>query len=163
MLSVFSKEEKHVVVLIGDNTSTNLVSFHHFGRLFVGSNGHRFNLAVKDFLSKRQFIVEKVQRHMKRISYLIPATLLRQFTTQTAKKNNIARWSSTYLMLLRYSQVREHVPRVDNADVMELLLCDDKTKKLKNWYAFWAPYIQLLWSRSPKGRLFWIHKTCLIV
>lgn len=74
---VFGKEKKHSVALFKDNTSTNRVCSLHFGRFFVERSSHHFKLADKYLLSERQLIIKKRPWLVKRISYSIPAALLK--------------------------------------------------------------------------------------
>lgn len=68
---------------------------------------------------------------MERLLYSIPAALLRGFTTLAAQTDSITRWSSIYHMVLKYSEIREHVSKVEHADVKERLLCDDENQKVE--------------------------------
>ncbi len=52
VLSTFKKSFDNVAVLVGDNCNTNKALADKAGKLFVGCASHRFNLAMKDKLSR---------------------------------------------------------------------------------------------------------------
>lgn len=91
VLSVYGKTMQNVVAVVGDNCNTNRAMSRRIGPIFVGCYSHRFNLAVRDLLSKYKKVTSKVQQVMKKLSYSIPAAQLRKLTPLKAVQANDTR------------------------------------------------------------------------
>jgi len=126
VLEVFGRSRNNVAALIGDNANTNRAFARKFGAVFIGCHSHKFNLAMKDMLLEHDNVIEKVNVLMGKLSYSIPAALLRQKTSLCAKRCNTTRWSSTFEMMQRYCNIRHHLPEIDHPEVQELLLSEEE-------------------------------------
>lgn len=88
VLSVYDKNIENVVAPIGDNANTNWACPQRLDPFFVGCQSHGFILAVKDILVSYEYIVEKVHRVMKKMSFQIPAAKLHKPTHLRLKLRN---------------------------------------------------------------------------
>ena len=106
-LELFGKSLDNVTSLIGDNVSTNKALADLCEKPLIGCASHRFNLAVKVFLSPREDLIAKVNKQMGKLKNLKSAGKLRKFTDLRAKQKNGIRGSNTAEMLQRYKDIRE--------------------------------------------------------
>ena len=125
VLEVHGKKFENVVAIVGDNTATNKSFARRVGPFFQGCYSHRYNLAMKDIISSYSFVIDKVHELMKKLKYQIPAAKLRSLTHLTAQTANETRWSSTYHMIRRYDEIRDHLPALNLPEINELLLDED--------------------------------------
>lgn len=88
VLYVFQKSKSDVVALVGD-TDTNQVYSRLFVRPFLGCYSHRFQLSVKDIIVDNKYVVNVVHRRMRKLSFSIPAVILRRKTPLHVKCANI--------------------------------------------------------------------------
>lgn len=130
VLSVFGKTCANVVCISGDNCSTNKSFASLVGCRFQGCVSHRFNLAVKDFLSEHTDTVTVVRNMMKKLRNLIPSAKLRGLTHLKAKVDNVTRWSSSLEMLLRYQQIRQYLHLIDLDFITENILKPSENKQV---------------------------------
>lgn len=68
-LSVFHSKIEKIVALLSDHTSTNSTFSGVVGRTLVGCNSHHFNLRANDLLVQKRIMVDKIQAHIKMLSY----------------------------------------------------------------------------------------------
>ena len=128
VLRLFGKWWDNVVAITGDNCATNVAIANKVGIPFVGCASHRFNLAVQDIITTHDDLMDKVNNLMRRLKYAIPASKLRKFTDLRAKTKNVTRWSSTYKMLLRYTEIKSHLHALQLLELEPLIptLVEDK-------------------------------------
>lgn len=112
VLDLYGRSFKNVVVLLGDNCSTNQSFARKVNTPLVGCASHRFNLAVHDIIAPHRMIVAKVNALMKTIRRPISAAKLRKHTHLRGKCNNGTLWSSTAAMLRRYQQLQCFLPQL---------------------------------------------------
>ncbi|MEM9079038.1 MAG: hypothetical protein AAGC43_18510 [Bacteroidota bacterium] len=130
VLDLYGKNIDSVVEIVGDNCSTNRCMSRIIGPIFVGCHSHRFNLALKDIISKHQVTVDAVQALMKKLSYQIPTTKLRKLTHLKAIQDNVTRCSYTFKMLKRYMEIREFIGKLNDDDVLDLLPRKEEKKRI---------------------------------
>lgn len=78
VLTIFNRDEKTIVALVGDNCSVNksLASSMLCG--FDGCASHWFNLAVQEFIKDGDCDIATVRKIMMKLKCIIPFGLLRQ-------------------------------------------------------------------------------------
>jgi hypothetical protein len=59
---------------------------------------------------------------MIKLKQMIPAAKLRSFTHLKVKTKNARRWSSTIAMILRYTKIKEFLPRLEINEIDYLVL-----------------------------------------
>lgn len=125
-LSVFKKDIGNVAALFGDNVSVNKSVATNLGLRFVGCAIHRFNLAVKDVISKNGDLVPLIHSMMSKIRNIIPAAKLRESTPVKAIIKNVTRWSSTNAMVRRYKEIRDFIPKLGMEELSVLMQTNDQ-------------------------------------
>ena len=88
----------------------------------VGCASHRFNLAVQEHLKEHEVLVEKIKKLASKLKHGLPAAKLRRHTPLASVTRNQTRWSSTFEMLKRYTQIREYIRLIGDADIDDLCL-----------------------------------------
>lgn len=103
-LEMYGKSIKNVSFLSGDSCKTNLKIANDNGLPLIGCYSHRFNLAVKQYISKSGLdeAIKKIHKIMVELETIKKSAGLRLKTDLVAKKSNSTRWSSTYEMVERY-------------------------------------------------------------
>lgn len=86
VLGVFGFSRDNVEALIGDKANTYRALARKFRVLFIGCHSHKFKIAMKEMLLKRDKIEEKVNMLMGNFSHSILAALLRRKTPLSAKR-----------------------------------------------------------------------------
>jgi hypothetical protein len=122
ILDLYGKWWNNVVALIGDNCSTNHSFAGKCKTYFIGCASHRFNLAMKSHLEKHEEMLKQVNGIMISLKGLIPSAKLRSHTDLKPHCRNQTRWSSTYQMLNRYTQIRDFLPLLEIDELDEKLL-----------------------------------------
>ncbi|OWY91017.1 LOW QUALITY PROTEIN: hypothetical protein PHMEG_00040574 [Phytophthora megakarya] len=110
--------------LIVYNKTTSIIATK-LGIPLIDCASHRFNLAVKKFLTDYEPLLQQVNDLM---SQLRQPNNAAELTPLRAKKRNATRWSSTYDMLKRYAEFCVHARLIE--DVEETLPSGNKHKKL---------------------------------
>jgi hypothetical protein len=67
---------------------------------------------------------------MTKLKQLIPAAKLRSFTHLKAKTKNATRWSSTFAMIARYTQIKEFLPRLEINEIDDLVLSEKENRDI---------------------------------
>lgn len=122
VLSLFGKSFKNVIAIIADNCATNRSLSRLAGTHFIGCASHRYNLAVKDVVSANMHLIEKVKKIMSCLIYPLRRAKLRELTDLAPVRIIETRWSSVNTLLQRYVKIREHLEKLDIAELQELLL-----------------------------------------
>ncbi|KAH9118961.1 hypothetical protein LEN26_011855 [Aphanomyces euteiches] len=117
VLDVFGKTLSNIVVLIGDNCSTNHALSRLLGIPLIGCASHRFNLFVGDILREKEEIVNLVNDLMRKLKTIILSAKLRRLTNLSPKTRNATRWSSTYAMFQRYMDIKGFLRFLDDHEV----------------------------------------------
>ncbi|KAH9108067.1 hypothetical protein AeMF1_016685 [Aphanomyces euteiches] len=121
VLDVFGKTLSNIVVLIGDNCSTNRALSRLLGIPLVGCASHLFNLFVGDILREKEEIVNLVNDLMRKLKTIILSAKLRRLTNLSPKTRNATRWSSTYAMFQRYMDIKGFLRFLDDREVESML------------------------------------------
>lgn len=132
VLSVFGKCWNNVVALCGDNCATNKALSRKAGCGFVGCGSHRFNLAVKDMLECHADLLSNIRGLMQKLRTPTIAARLRRKTFLKAKLSNETRWSSSFEMLRRYSEIKAFVSDLHDPVVDELLPNTAQDRKIES-------------------------------
>ena len=117
VLGIYHKSWTNVLCLIGDNVNTNKALSNRVGLAFIGCASHRFNLAMRDLLFQDEALIVKVTTIMKKLRGLLFAARLKKVIPLRPKVRNVTRWSSTFEMLARYSEIREHLSGLDSIEI----------------------------------------------
>lgn len=129
-LHLYSKSMNNVVVLIGDNCSTNKKISNDTNIPLIGCASHRFNLAVNFWLEqKSEFasILVKINELMVQLRQLKNAARLRALTDLCAIKDNVTRWSSKYHMAKRYIMIEKEVSLISELEEYVLVTKERQT------------------------------------
>ncbi|KAG3117837.1 hypothetical protein PI125_g3415 [Phytophthora idaei] len=113
VLAVYNKTIDMILFLVADNCSTNHSIVNKLGIQLVGCASHRFNLAVKKFLTEHEDLLHQVNNLMLQLRQPNNAAELFKLTPLRAKKRNLTRWSFTYNMLQRYGAIRPQIRLVE--------------------------------------------------
>ena len=120
-LDVFSKTISNVVAIVGDNCAVNKSIAKKLDVGFVGCASHRYNLAVCDILKDNDRIISLVREIMKKIRTGVNRAKLRRITHLSPIIDQETRWSSTYSMLLRYQQLKDHIKSLKVSAILSIL------------------------------------------
>ena len=119
-----------MVVLIGDNCSTNRRFANDVGISFIGRASRKFNLAVEIILNEQKYVTNKLHAVMKKLKY--PETAkLRIYTHLNPKCANSTRWSSTVEMLRCLIELKEYIPQLEIDDVDVLMPTITEIRKIE--------------------------------
>jgi len=114
-LKIYGLTKENVVCIVSDNCSTNKAISTRWDIPLVGCASHRFNLAVKLWISEQpglQDALDKCSTLMSKASNLKAAAKLRELTYEAhgrslgAKQEQATRWTSTMAMVDRYLKIR---------------------------------------------------------
>ncbi len=75
---------------------------------------------MKEIIKVNEDVIDKVQCLMKKLSYQIPAAILRDFTHLRAKCSNVTRSSSTAAMLKRFFPFERILPKLEMDEIGNL-------------------------------------------
>jgi hypothetical protein len=149
ILELFGRRRDDVLFLVADNTNVNPATARLLGCAFIGCASHRFNLAVKEYTSAYDGILDDIHCLMKKLLNIKIAGALRRKTDLKPVIRNVTRWSSTYSMIKRFlklkdvlaslnhPEVNEHLPDGRNVNSLEALeknlkVFESVTKALQN-------------------------------
>ncbi|KAI0566383.1 Ribonuclease H-like protein [Gracilaria domingensis] len=127
---------KNVVALIGDNCDVNKATADQASSSLIGCASHRFNLAVRDEVSKDTPILMKIHKLMVKLRTLLAAAQLKIVTKLKPKLHCPTLWRSTFLMLSRYVKLRLLLGDLGCSHVDELIPSVSKHRR-----------IQVIWKR----------------
>lgn len=96
----------------------------------IGCEIHRFNLAVRDISYQHDNIVYKVDSFMVKLKSLLLAAKLRKLTGRTERTMKQTRWSSRFVMLVRYRQIKDCILLLHAPQVEALSLSTSEDRKL---------------------------------
>lgn len=130
ILDMYGKTWSNVVCLIGDNASTNKALSNKAKIPFIGCGSHRMNLAMKIVLQSFEPILAKINCIMVKLRGLILAAKLRKLTYLKAKVRNATRWSSTFEMVVRYTQIREFLPSLESEEIDLISLSPSENRRV---------------------------------
>ncbi|KAG6963906.1 hypothetical protein JG687_00006281 [Phytophthora cactorum] len=96
-LSRYNKPWNAVKFMVGDNCSVDQYIGRKEGAIpQIGCASHRFNLAVKDYLKKKDELITKVHAFMSKLRTVKGRAILRRVSHLSPLLRNGTRWSSTY-------------------------------------------------------------------
>lgn len=84
-------------------------SFFDKDRFFAVCHSHELNLVKKDYFAEHDDIIKNIRDLMRKTSYQVLASMLRRLTSLRVITSNETCWSSTYLMLYRYWDIRTFI------------------------------------------------------
>ena len=108
-LELYGRNVSNVVCIIGDNCSTNKSVANKLEVPLLGCASHRFNLAVNYYLQDFESQLEKVSQISRKLRTIKNSAQLRKKTPLRPVLRNATRWSSAYLMLQRFLQLKEFI------------------------------------------------------
>ena len=121
VLMRYKKSWVNVAALIGDNVSVNQKLATDLYKRLIGCASHRYNLAIKDMINSHDAVFKIVNKLMGKLRYGLLAARLRKEAPLAAVQMNDTRWSSAFSMLKRYIELREILPRLNDATVDALM------------------------------------------
>ena len=130
MLSFCGKNLANVIYLTGDNCSTNTAFADLLNVHFIGCARHRLNLAVQQFSSIHESVLEKVHAVMKKLRTVKKSASLRKATPLCAVLRNVTRCSSTLAMLKRYIELRPILVKLNDPEIVDLMLAQSEERSL---------------------------------
>ena len=105
-LELYGKNiENNVVALIGDNAEVNKALANLCEKPLIGCASHKFNLAVSHYLKNYEDLLGKINDIMVKLKSLKYRGKLRTKTDKGPMLRNDTRWSSTFQMVERYSEL----------------------------------------------------------
>jgi len=120
-MALYNLTKDNIICVIGDNCSANQSISRRWEIPLVGCASHRFNLAVKRWISEQPGLedaLEAVNTLMSKASCLKAAAELRSLTLEfhgkalAAQSNNVTRWTSTFTMVKRYMRIKDQLETV---------------------------------------------------
>jgi hypothetical protein len=93
--------------IVADNCNCNKSIAELLKKPMIGCASHRLNLGVKNYYAEHEALLGKVNALMYKLNTLKNAGRLRRITHLSGRRRNFTRWSSTFLMLKRYSELRD--------------------------------------------------------
>ena len=130
VVNVYKKQLSNVNHLICDNENLNKAVARLLNVPMIGCASHRLNLGVKHcILSPYDDILDSVQKIMLKLSNVKKSAELRRKTTLRPIIRNVTRWSSTYEMVTRYTELKPFLDTND-IDMIPLLLSPAQEQKL---------------------------------
>lgn len=112
-VEAYNRTKNSILFLVGDNTNTNPATAAKLDVPFIGCASHRFNLAVQSYLDTYDEITSSINNLMKSLSNIKKAGKLRLKTDLEPVTKNVTRWSSTYSMVERFFQLKQHLDQTD--------------------------------------------------
>jgi hypothetical protein len=115
ILGTYGKSDTDIVYLIGNNCSVNQGMSKILKAPLIGCGSHKFNLAVRQWISNQPQLKEIIQRIaivMKKASTLKVSAHLRKLTTLKTIRENDTRWSSTFMMVKRFFRIQQELSAV---------------------------------------------------
>lgn len=106
-LELYERNGSNIVCVIGDNCPTNKAVADKLKVPLVGCASHRFNLAVNSYLEDYESVLEKISRISTKLRTIKNSAYLRNKTPLRPVLRNSTRWSSTYLMVQRFFELKQ--------------------------------------------------------
>lgn len=139
VLELFQFTFENVICIIGDNCNTNKSISNKLSIPMIGCASHRYNLAVQDILSEHEELLSKINTLMIKLKSLLLGAKLMKITGLKARTRNQTRWSSTFQMLVRYLDIKDHLHKLNSVevDILSLSTAEDRRvtelfERLKN-------------------------------
>jgi hypothetical protein len=108
--------------LIGDNCATNKSVANKVQVKFIGCASHRLSLAGKQVLATLADIIDKMFALFVKLKTHKYSALLRQHTPLRPVDRNETRFNGTAEGISRFFQLQEHIVKIADADLTELML-----------------------------------------
>lgn len=106
VLDLFGKSVANVLFLCGDNVAVNKRLAREDLRVpFIGCASHRLNLAVNQYLQEFEPQLDQINTLMKKLNNYTKAGALRKLIDKSPVTRNKTRWTSTFHMLERYTEL----------------------------------------------------------
>ena len=112
ILEFYDKDPRNAASLVSDNTHVNPYIANILRVPLIGCSSHKFNLAVNrelDDNAANNGLIEKIHLLCIELRHNNNAGILRLCTKLRVRIKNATRWSSTYQMLIRYNEIKEHL------------------------------------------------------
>ncbi|RHY82923.1 hypothetical protein DYB37_012401 [Aphanomyces astaci] len=101
-----------ITFVIGDNCSVNQRMAGLLNVPLVGCVSHRFNLAVQRLVEEHKNLLDRIHCVMLRARSVKNRSALRLLTPLAPKLRNDTRWSSTYAMVARFFEIKDHLAAI---------------------------------------------------
>ncbi len=111
ILSTYDKTEDNLVVLVGDNSKTNVRLAKDTAIPFVGCHAHLLNLAMCRLLDGHKPLIKKIHSLIRSCRYTYGICKAVKLSTGVMPHlANITRWRSMFAMLKSFSVSRDVIP-----------------------------------------------------
>eukprot|EP00171_Calliarthron_tuberculosum_P001491 IDg1491t1 len=108
------------VCIIGDNASVNRLVSELLGKPFIGCASHKLNLEVQRMIRKDKALSDLIDSIHATMSSchrkLRDRAMLRNLTSLAPVLHNKTRWSSKYIMIKRFNEIRDSIIEVANTE-----------------------------------------------
>lgn len=119
---------ENIVALVGNDCSTNRSVGDITEISLIECASNRLQLAVRDFLSKNEPILQQVHTLMVNLRTSLTSAIFEQYFYKKEKNRNVFRWTSTFGMLIRHVCFRQYLPEIYD-DLVESLLLNHRQER----------------------------------
>ncbi|KAF0715571.1 hypothetical protein AaE_011302, partial [Aphanomyces astaci] len=111
-IELYSKTLDAITFVIGDNCSVNQRMAGLLNVPLIGCVSHRFNLAVQRMMEEHKNLSDRIHCVMLRARSVKNRSVLHLLTPLAPKLRNDTRWSSTYAMVARFFEIKDHLAAI---------------------------------------------------
>ncbi|ETV79265.1 hypothetical protein H257_07326 [Aphanomyces astaci] len=111
-IELYSKKLDAITFVIGDNCSVNQRIAGLLNVPLIGCVSHHFNLAVQRMMEEHKNLSDRIHCVMLRARNVKNRSALRLLTPLPPKLRNDTRWSSTYAMVARFFEIKDHLAAI---------------------------------------------------
>lgn len=110
-----------VIALVRDNVLVNQKLAMDVYKPLIGCTSHGFNLAIKDMINTHDDVFKTMNKLIGKLKYRLLAACLRNESPLAAMQMNETGRSSAFAMLKRYLELRDVLPRLNDASFDALM------------------------------------------
>lgn len=151
MLSLLYKFVDNLVVVIGENYSTNKMMERLLDKGSVSCHSHRFNLTVPNMTVSDSEMIDEVRKLMQRLSNPIPVAKQKAHTKLQETINKVTHWSFTSRIPKYLLELREGLSKIEDEDEENLILTVTQYRRIERFSEEFDD-LKLCVSSSSQGR-----------